>query len=285
MFPLSISAVSVFANGLDHSECIAVHPDGAVWAGGEAGQIYRIAPDGSAVEEIANTGGFIQGLAFSPGAAWLAVCDPGNKCVWKLDPRSHQIEKFAAGAGGQGFNIPNYAAFDASGRLYVSESGAFREINGKIFRFEENGSGEIWHVGPFNFANGLAISAEERYLYVACTWLPGVERIAINADGSAGEREVCAVMPRTCPDGLAFDNKGNLYVSCYAPNAIFQVNREGTVRLVVDDWEGHALSNPTNIAFGGKDFRHLFTANLGRWHISRIEMPVSGLKMVSHHKK
>jgi hypothetical protein len=35
-------AMSVFAEGLDHPECVAVHPDGSVWCGGEAGQIYRI---------------------------------------------------------------------------------------------------------------------------------------------------------------------------------------------------------------------------------------------------
>ena len=33
---------------LDHPECIAVHPDGSVWAGGEAGQIYKISADGKA---------------------------------------------------------------------------------------------------------------------------------------------------------------------------------------------------------------------------------------------
>ena len=64
---------SVFVDGLDHCECIAVHPDGSVWAGGEAGQIYKVSPDGSDLEEVANTGGFILGIAFSPGAKWLAV--------------------------------------------------------------------------------------------------------------------------------------------------------------------------------------------------------------------
>ncbi|HEY9561274.1 MAG TPA: SMP-30/gluconolactonase/LRE family protein [Anseongella sp.] len=280
MFPLSIEQVSIFAEGLDHPECMAYHPDGSVWAGGEAGQIYRISSDGSTVEEIARTGGFVQGVAISPGARWLAACDPGNRCVWKLDLDTGKLEKFATGAAGQGFNIPNYAAFDASGRLYVSESGNFRRVNGKLFRFAPDGDGEIWHEGPFNFANGLALSKNETHLYVACTWLPGVERIVIRDDGSAGEREVYVTLPKTCPDGLAFDRDDNLYISCYAPNAVFQVNTRRDVQLVVDDWEAHTLSNPTNIAFGGDDFRQLFVANLGRWHISRVSMPVQGLPLV-----
>lgn len=282
MFPLAIEKVAVFADGLDHSECVAVHPDGSLWAGGEAGQIYRITADGKTVEQIASTGGFVQGVAFAPGATWLAACDPGNKCVWKVDPATGKLEKFATGAEGQTFNIPNYASFDTAGNLYVSESGNFRQVNGKIFRFRPNGSGEIWQEGPFNFANGLALSPGETHLYVACTWLPGVERIPINEDGSAGPREVFVTFPKTCPDGLAFDREGNLYVSFYTPNAVYQVRPDRSVRVVVDDWEAHTLSNPTNIAFGGTDFNQLFVANLGRWHISRIPMPVPGLPLASH---
>ena len=44
-----------------------------LFAGGEAGQIYQISPDGKVVEEIANTGGFILGVAISPDGSWLAM--------------------------------------------------------------------------------------------------------------------------------------------------------------------------------------------------------------------
>jgi gluconolactonase len=42
---ISIDDIEIFADGLDHPECVAVHPDGSVWAGGEAGQIYKVSPD------------------------------------------------------------------------------------------------------------------------------------------------------------------------------------------------------------------------------------------------
>src|SRR5580765_2818536 len=105
--PLTIADVSIFADGLDHPECIAVHPDGSVWAGGEAGQIYRIPADGKEVQEINNTKGFVLGIAFSPDASWLAVCDLKNHCVWKLDIASNELTIFATGAEGVSFNIPN----------------------------------------------------------------------------------------------------------------------------------------------------------------------------------
>ncbi len=279
---LSICDVSIFADGLDHPECIAVHPDGSIWAGGEGGQIYKISADGQSIEEVNNTKGFVLGIAFSPDASWLAVCDSKNKCVWKLDISSSTLQKFVTGADGENFNIPNYASFTKDGRLFVTESGGFRQVTGKIFCFDAAGNGSVWHHGPFSFANGLALSANEDYLYVVCTWLPGVERIAINTDGSAGRREVYCTLPQTCPDGIAFDAQENLYVSCYTPNCVFKVNSKQEVTLLIDDWEAHTLSNPTNIAFAGKNFDQLYTANLGRWHVSKINLQTVGLKLPCH---
>ncbi len=280
----NLKKMSLFAEGLDHPECVAVHPDGSVWAGGEAGQVYRISPDGGEIKEVANTGGFVQGLAFSPGSEWLAVCDSGNKCVWKLALPTGELSVFCKGTDAHRFNIPNYAVFDAAGNLYVSESGGFREVTGKILKFSPDGKGIIWHEGPFAFANGMAMGKEEHHLYVVCSWLPGVERIAINADGSAGQREVYCTLPQTVPDGVSFDKEENLYITCYIPNAIYKVSPDRVSSLVVDDWEAHTLSNPTNIAFGGEKLNQLFAANLGRWHITRIDIGAEGLPLVSHRK-
>ena len=281
MHPL-LSTSTIFAEGLDHPECVALHPDGTVWAGGEAGQIYRISADGKTVEEVANTGGFILGLAFSPGGKWLAICDLGKKCVWRLDLPSLELSLFADGAGGHRFNIPNYAVFDKMGNLYVSESGAFRQVTGKVLKFSPNGNGETWHDGGFNFANGMAMGPGEKHLYIVVSFLPGVERVEILPDGSAGERSLVCTLPESVPDGLAFDADGNLYVSCYAPNKIYKVTPGGEITVFVDDWEAHTLSNPTNIAFGGPNLDQLFAANLGRWHITKMDVGVRGLPLASH---
>ncbi|MGA7304241.1 MAG: SMP-30/gluconolactonase/LRE family protein [Rhodothermales bacterium] len=274
----SIDQASVFAEGLDHPECVAAHPDGSIWAGGEAGQIYRVAPDGSEVREVASTGGFILGIAFSPDLSWLLVCDVGQQCLWRLDLATEELSMFSKGARGHRFTNPNYASFAADGTLYVSDSGNFRQINGLITRYDadHSGNGEIWCEGPFNFANGLCLSLEEDALYVVCSFMPGVERIAINDDGSAGTREVFVTLPRTVPDGVALDADGNLYVSCYSPNQIYRVAPDGSKELLLDDWDMHTLSNPTNIAFGGPNLDILYTANLGRWHVTSIETDVKG---------
>lgn len=278
---INIDQCKIFAEGLDHPEGVAFHKDGSLWAGGEAGQIYKITEDGQ-VTEVANTGGFILGLAFSPGSEWLAVCDLGNKCVWRLDPVTLKMTRYAEGAGNHSFNIPNYAVFDREGHLYVTESGAFRQVIGKVLKFSPSGEAQIWYDSPINFANGLALSPDETYLYVVSSFLPGVERIQILEDGSAGSKEVYCTLPESVPDGLAFDDEGNLYVACYAPNTIFKVTPDRAVSCIINDWEAHTLTNPTNIAFGGKDGKFLYSANLGRWHITQLPMPVKGLPLFSH---
>lgn len=278
---IPVEDVTIYAEGLDHPECIAYHPDGSLWAGGEAGQIYRITAEGR-LEEIANTGGFVLGIAFSPDLTWLAVCDLGKRCVWKLDLASQHLSLLMEQVESHQINIPNYPVFDLAGNLYVSESGAFRQVTGKLLKLVANGKAEVWHEGPFNFANGMALDKTEDYLYVVCSFLPGIERVAIREDGSAGKREVFVTLPESVPDGIAFDDEGNLYISCYAPNKIYVATPHGEVSVLIDDWEAHTLANPTNIAFGGPEFDQLFTANLGRWHINRIGVGRKGLKLPCH---
>ena len=284
MHPL-LNKASIYAEGLDHPECVAVHPDGSIWAGGEAGQIYRISDEGRSVEEVANTGGFILGIAISPRAEWMAICDLKKQCLWRLDLNSLKLELFSKGVDGHRFNIPNYGVFDAQGNLYVTESGEFRQLKGKVLKYDSSGNGVVWHDGPFNFTNGCALSKDEKHLYLVVSFMPGIERVAINPDGFAGKREVYCTLPESVPDGCAFDVEENLYVSCYAPNKIFKVSADRTTSVWIDDWEAHTLSNPTNIAFGGDQLDQMFSANLGRWHITKIDAGIRGLPLVSHKIK
>jgi len=276
--PIPVKRVQTFAEGLDHPECVATHPDGTIWAGGELGQIYRISKDGKTVDEVARTGGFVLGIAFSPDASWLVACDLKKNCLWRLDVASGKLSEFASGKNKPNFSIPNFPVFADDGTLYVSDSGGFGKVTGTVLRYDadHSGRGEIWHRGPFSFANGMALTPKRDALMVTASWLPGVERIEIRPDGSAGKRSVYARLPKTVPDGLAFEARGNLYVTCYAPSRIYKVTPKRKVSILVDDWEAHSLSNPTNIAFGGTNYSDLYASNLGRWHIARIELGVKG---------
>ncbi len=281
MKQIKVENIEIYADGLDHPECVIYHPNGNLYAGSEAGVIYEINTDRK-ITEIANTGGFILGLALNAKGSWLAICDSGKKCVWRLDLYSRKLTLLFEYVDGRALKIPNFCCFDQNENLYVSDSGDFRQTTGLIYKMDPHMRVCIWHEGPFNFANGMALSSDSRFLYIVSSFLPGVERVAIREDGTAGTREVVLEMPDSVPDGLAFDARGLLYISCYAPNAIYTFSLDGELEVLVNDWEAHTITNPTNIAFGGPNFDQLFVANLGRWHISKIDLKSEGLKLVCH---
>ena len=107
-------------------------------------------------------------------------------------------------------------SFDRDGNLYVSESGDKGKQNGGIYRVDPNGSTQLWSNNMPGFYNGIAIDPTGTFLYAALTFVePKIIRIPINSDGQAGSASIVVEMPKTVPDGLAFDIDGNLYVSCY----------------------------------------------------------------------
>jgi gluconolactonase len=272
-------AVRVFFDGiassprLDHPEGVAVASDGSVWCGGEGGQIYRIA-DG-AIEQVATTGGFCLGLAFASDGA-LYVCDLHHAAVFRLDLRSGALDRFADGAAGHRFVTPNAIAIDARGDLLVSDSGTPHEPRAGLIRVRADGSGELWSDEPLSFANGLALSADGRTLYVVETWARRVLAFPVDERGACAGRARCVVdLPGTVPDGVAVDDRGALWVACYEPSQVLVVEH-GDVRVAASDPDAHLLCHPTNIAFLGST---LVTANLGRWHLSAIDTDRRGVAL------
>src|SRR5438067_856046 len=132
-------AFEIFATGIDHPECLAFDRAGDLWAGGEAGQIYRIDREGRVVT-VANLGSFCAGLAFSPEDE-LFICVPALGIVCMDPDGDHAV--FAHEAAGQKLICPNYGLFDAAGNYYVTDSGQWQKRNGRLIRFTPEGAGEV----------------------------------------------------------------------------------------------------------------------------------------------
>ena len=270
--------VSVLVDGLDHVEGIAWGLDGYCYAGGEAGQIYRIDIERGEAAQIADTGGFILGIALDANHN-IYACDTGNKAVMRITPDGG-VTKYSTGAHDEPFNAPNYPAFDADGNLYVCDSGEWKADNGRIFRIRPGGEGAVWNRSLCEFPNGLCVDPVGESLFVAMSLNPPrVSQIAIGPDGSAGEARTVVELPRAVPDGVAFDSDGNLYISCYRPDRIYRYSPDGRLDVLADDFEGTIIAAPTNIAFCGPDLDILLSANLGRWHITRYNTGATGMPL------
>jgi len=262
----------------DHPEAVAWGPDGRAYAGGEAGQLYRFGLDGGTLEEIARVdGGFLLGLAHDADANTYA-CDDRSGCVHRITPDG-KITMYANGNAEQKMRVPNYPVFDESGNLYVSDSGTWRARDGFIWKVARGGTAEIWDRQANGFTNGMCLSANGRSLYVVESCPPLISRIAINPDGSAGERTIVVELPGQVPDGVAFDVNGDLYISLYNPNIVYRLTTGGELIKLYDDWEQLMLVAPTNIAFGGPDMRTLIIASLCGWSVHTAPMAVPGLRV------
>src|SRR5207247_8505649 len=129
--------IRTLAEDLDHPEGVCWSPfDGMVYAGGEAGQLYRLAVEGGPPELVATVeGGFLLGMAFDGNGA-LYACDSSNHRVWRIRPDG-SYEPY-----GEAIEYPNYPAFDAEGVLWISDSGSVDEPTGRLFRIRPGGRTE-----------------------------------------------------------------------------------------------------------------------------------------------
>jgi len=260
----------VFATGVDHPECVAFDREGYLWAGGEAGQVYRIDPAGK-VQTIATLGGFSGGIALSPDDRECFVCNPALGMVAVKRDGTHRI--LATHAGARKLICPNFPVFDRAGNLYVSDSGNWKKNNGCLIRFDSAGNGEA--IGEaLGYANGLALSEDEKSLFMVESDFDRVWRV----DLTTGSREIYAEQTGRLPDGLALDASGNLYVSCYASDEIWRVSLMREKALFAWDRWSILLSRPTNMAFK-EDW--MYIANLGRTTITRANVGVAGQKLVN----
>jgi gluconolactonase len=267
-------AARIFSGDLDHPEGLAVAPDGTIWTGGEEGQIYVVATDGS-VRELARTGGASLGMAFGADGACY-VCNRNNSIV-RVQP-SGDWSTFADSIEGRSLRVPNFPVFAPDGSLFVSGSGEWTEPTGELYRFDPSGNGEVYHRGPLHYPNGLAIDAEGDHLYVVLTARHNVVRIRLADGPGAAVEEVCPEGSLAyMPDGLAFDAAGDMYVTSYGSDCIHRIPRGGgSPSVLVEDPFAMALNRPTNCAFGGPGFDRLFVANLGGRHLAVIDLGIRG---------
>lgn len=272
-----LDLLDVVVHGLDHPEGVTVDPHGVVYAGGEAGQIYRVDVAAGSFEQVADTGGFILGLC-SDAAGLLYVCDVKRRELLRVDPASGAVDIYSSGAPGRPFVNPNWPVFDESGRLYVTDSGTWKGDDGCIMRIEPGGATTVWDTACSAFPNGAALSIGGGALFVLESNTPALVRIPIGDDGRAGPRQLVAPLTGV-PDGVAVDADGRAYVMYYRPDRIDRVWPDGRVELLAEDPEGTALAAPTNGVWLEPERTRLLVGSLGRWHLTSCDFNATGIPL------
>lgn len=272
----AVTHLRTTAAGLDHPEGVAWF-DGFVYCGTEAGQLLRIDPRNRAVHMVAETGGFLLGLAFDAAGRCYA-CDCGQGRVLRIDPDG-RVEAICDQVAGQRLVSPNFPAFLSDGSLLVSESGTYAADDGYLFRIPPGGEAEVVDRTCRRFPNGLALSADERILYLIESRLPGVVAYRL-ADGRVTQRRTLLDLPGIVPDGLALDQEGTLYIACWRPDRVYRLRVGSELEIYLDDPTAEYLNSPTNLCFGGEKLRTIYLAGLCGWTITELDAEVPGQPLV-----
>lgn len=253
--------------------------------------IMRRTPDGT-VSEYFNTGGIPAGLAFHTDGS-LYVADEGDTIHGILRITDGQGEILVNTYQDQPLNGANDLVFDTQGVLYFSDpwrSSAANPVGG-FYRLFPDGTLEQLDTG-LQFPNGVAISPAGDAVYLAETIPNRILRYAIAPDGAIGPRTHWADMPQMSlpdaggapdnlptggPDGMAFDEAGNLYVAYYGGGRVVIFAPDGSMA-------GEILvpgRNVTNIAFGGPDRRTAVITDVETAALYTADVEIPGLRLYS----
>jgi sugar lactone lactonase YvrE len=264
-----------FSFGKDHCECVACGPDGYIYAGGEAGQIYRVNLEDGSSQIVASIGVDALGVCLDADAN-IYACSENGHAVFRVT-QAGEVSVYSKGSPDRPMKIPNYPAFDQRGNLYVSDSSDWDGANGCIYVIRPGGETQVLTESNLRFPNGLALSPDGSELFFIESNMPGVSKARILPDGRLVASEPVVEMPYIVPDGLAFDVERNLYISCYVPHRVYRLTPQSRLEVTFDDWQGNLLNAPTNMAFAGVDMRTMVFGNVGGTWLTKAVMPVPGV--------
>jgi len=202
------------------------------------------------------------GLALTKQKTFLIACsaDPGfilettlegkELRRWDVDSRGN---KFVGGL--------NDIMVTANGGAYATIFGPYAAqptlVAGKIL-YRAPGS-DVWIdvVDDLNYANGIAISPDQKTLYVSETVGNTIKKFTVRSDGTLVDRANFAILdlysvdrshsPWFGPDSMKIDSKGNIYVAQWWGGKVLKLAPSGKLLHIFPIAAGVGT---TNVAFG-----------------------------------
>jgi gluconolactonase len=215
------------------------------------------------------------GLAFDPDGRFV-MCQHGNRRVLRVNPHG-DTTVLADSYEGRRLNSPNDLVFGSDGTLFFTDppfglpemfddpdreldfSGVFRVRDGEIALVTDELEGP----------NGLALSPDERYLYVG-NWDPQ-RKVVMRYEVDGGGRgevlfDMTAAPGDDAIDGIEVDREGDLFVC--GPGGIWVLSPAGEQLGLLRLPEA-----PHNLAWGNDDGRTLYITALTGVYRLRLGPP------------
>jgi gluconolactonase len=225
----------------------------------------------------------------------LLICEAAARRVTRTEPDG-SITVLADNYEGKRFNSPNDLTIDSKGRIYFTDprygkrdSMEMREEG--VYRIDAPGKVTRIISTELERPNGILVSPDDRYLYVADNnnnKVGGARKLVrfdLHADGTidpASRKLIFDWHTARGPDGFKMDQQGRFFVAAglNKANPPYETTEEFKGGIFILSPEGALLEfvsipkdEVTNCAFGGPDLKTLFvTAGGSLWSI-RVNTP------------
>ncbi len=213
-------------------EDVTVGQDGALYATTSSGAILRIDADSGQIAEFARTGGRPLGIESLPDGSFIVA--NGYIGIQRVSPGGEVIDLLSE-VGGDPLAYPDDLAVSNEGVIYFSDAstkfgarvwhGSYEASlldilehggHGRVIAFDPGSGESTIIVEGLDFANGVAIDPDDRFLLIAETgsyrilrhWLQGPE---------AGTTEVILDNLPGFPDNINGGNDGRFWIGLVAP--------------------------------------------------------------------
>ncbi|OQM76064.1 SMP-30/gluconolactonase/LRE family protein [Manganibacter manganicus] len=218
------------------------------------GRIFKVSPKGEWTV-LVEYDGEPNGLRRLPDGKML-VADY-KQGILRLNPETGTLAPVVSRYRSERLKGPNDLIVARNGDVYFTDQGqtGLHDPTGRVFRLRADGQLDCVlanGAGP----NGLALSADEKILYVAMTRDNAVWRVPLLPDGTTMKvGRFSSYFGIVGPDGILIDRAGNILVAHASLGCVFVHDRYGELIARIVSCRGRTV---TNLAFGGADRKTLF---------------------------
>ena len=299
--------VREIARGLQFPEGPIAMPDGTFLVVEiKRRTLSRVTADGR-IEVVAEPGGGPNGAAIGPdgrcylcnngGFEWhqgengprpiAQAKDYSGGRIEAVDLKTGAVEVLYTHCDGVPLKGPNDLIFDRSGGLWFTDLGKVRERDmdrGAVYYCRTDGSLIREIAFPMLTPNGIGLSPDEKWLYVAETQTGRLWRFEITGPGEIRKRpfpsvnggELVVGLPGfQLFDSLAVDSAGNICVATLWNGGITQISPDGATVEHIPMPDLYT----TNICFGGPDLRTAYITLSITGRLVAIDWPRPGLPL------
>lgn len=206
--------------GATGPEDVVIHPDGHLYTGVEDGRILRLDLAGGPPSVVTTTGGRPLGVEVGPDGD-LVVSD-AYRGLLRID-----VGTGASTVLAEGFRLCDNAAVARDGTVYFSDSSQRHDLahwradilehtgTGRLLRRDPGGAVEVLLDG-LQFANGVALAADESFVAVAETGAYRISRVMLTGP-DMGRHDILVDNLPGFPDNLSTGSGGRIWIALATP--------------------------------------------------------------------